>query len=384
MGNNIWNIIKKECDRFFGDRRMVIKVIIAPALLIFALYTAMGWGLNSSATIDQDHTALCYVENLPDSFAPIMDSIYLETIPVTDPETAKGYITDEKADLLILFPADFDTAIAAAAQGGQVPNIQVYYNTGSLRSQTAYAAFSAVTAEYESTIANVMDINRGVEDADLAESSSYFMSFLPMLIISLLCSGCGNIAPESIAGEKERGTIATLLVTPVSRTAIAIGKIVSLSLFALLAGISSFIGIMLSLPQLMGEEGANLGLGMYGIGDYACLLLVITTTVLLMISVVSVLSAHAKSVKEATSSSIYLFMISIVSGLMPMLSVELAGRIWRFVPVLNSVLCLSDIFHLRYTLTDIFITCGANLLLMCGFVVLLSKMFNSEKAMFNK
>jgi sodium transport system permease protein len=343
----------------------------------------MGTGLNSSAALDEDHTALCYVENLPESFAPILDSIYFDTTPVTDLEAAKEAIAENYVHLLILFPADFDSAIAAAVQGGEIPNIQVYYNSGDLRSQMAYNAFNAVAAEYESTITNVMDINRDTEDVDLAKTASYYMTMLPMLVIMLLCNGCGSVAPESIAGEKERGTIATILVTPVSRTAIAIGKIASLSLFALLAGLSSFIGVMLSLPKMMGQ-GAGLGLDMYSISDYICLLLVIATTVLLLISIVSVLSAHAKSVKEAAASAGYLNMLSFAAGITQFFSIEFAGSVWRCVPILNSVLSLSDIFQLRYSYTDIIITCGTNLVLMAGFVILLSKMFNSEKAMFNK
>jgi ABC-type Na+ efflux pump permease subunit len=58
---------------------------------------------------------------------------------------------------------------------------------------------------------------------------------LPFLILSFLFSGCLAVTPESIAGEKERGTIATLLVTPIKRRELAIGKIISLSILATLA-----------------------------------------------------------------------------------------------------------------------------------------------------
>ncbi|MFQ7035420.1 MAG: ABC transporter permease subunit [Candidatus Borkfalkia sp.] len=51
-----------------------------------------------------------------------------------------------------------------------------------------------------------------------------------------------GIAPESIAGEKERGTIATLLVTPIKRSELVVGKVLSLSALSSLSAISSFIG----------------------------------------------------------------------------------------------------------------------------------------------
>ena len=65
---------------------------------------------------------------------------------------------------------------------------------------------------------------------------------MPLLILVFLFSGCMAIAPESIAGEKERGTIATILVTPIRRSELALGKIFSLSIIALLSGLSSTVG----------------------------------------------------------------------------------------------------------------------------------------------
>lgn len=75
---------------------------------------------------------------------------------------------------------------------------------------------------------------------------------LPMLLMIFLFSGCMSVAPEAIAGEKERGTIATILVTPTKHSELAVGKIFALSIIALLSGASSTLGTILSLPKLMG------------------------------------------------------------------------------------------------------------------------------------
>ena len=80
------------------------------------------------------------------------------------------------------------------------------------------------------------------------------------------------MAPESIAGEKERGTIATLLVTPMKRSSLALGKVFSLSIIALLAGCSSFIGTFAALPKMMGGELTGVDSSVYVPMDYAMLL----------------------------------------------------------------------------------------------------------------
>lgn len=78
------------------------------------------------------------------------------------------------------------------------------------------------------------------------------------------------MAPESIAGEKERGTIATLLVTPMRRSSLALGKVFSLSIIALLAGCSSFIGTFAALPKMMGGELTGVDSSVYTPMDLRC------------------------------------------------------------------------------------------------------------------
>src|SRR5690554_8033770 len=99
---------------------------------------------------------------------------------------------------------------------------------------------------------------------------------LPFLLVIFLFSGVMQVSIESIAGEKERGTIATILTTPIKRSELAIGKIVSLSLIALVSAFSSFLGLILSIPKLMGSM--DLELQIYGFGEYSLLFLVLAST----------------------------------------------------------------------------------------------------------
>ena len=113
--------------------------------------------------------------------------------------------------------------------------------------------------QYETSLANKLDINAGDSvyyDCATSKDTTgqMFSMMMPLLLMMFLYSGCMSVAPESIAGEKERGTIATLLVTPMKRSSLALGKVFSLSIIALLAGCSSFIGTFAALPKMMGGE----------------------------------------------------------------------------------------------------------------------------------
>ena len=205
----------------------------------------------------------------------------------------------------------------------------------------------------------------------------------PMLVMMMLFTGCISVAPESIAGEKERGTFATMLVTPVKRSHIALGKIAAISVIALLSGACSFLGIMLSLPKLMGGEATGLGIPSYTFGDYALLFGVVISTVLVMVSLVSVVSAFAKSVKEASGYVGPLTAIVALLGISTMFAENAPVGLF-FIPLLNSAIAMGEVFSFAVNPLHAVVTLLVNLGGSAVLCFLLTKMFDSEKIIFGK
>ena len=240
---------------------------------------------------------------------------------------------------------------------------------------------------YEAVLSNKFDINSGDKTYDMAsdkdETGQIFAMMLPMLMMMFLYSGCMAIAPESIAGEKERGTIATLLVTPMKRSQLAVGKIISLGVIGLLSGLSSFLGTMLSLPNLMGGASDTMNASVYQVSDYVVLLLVILTTVLVMVAAMSIISAFAKSVKEAGTSMVPLMIVILLVAVSSMVSSGASKEpYWYLIPFYNSVQCMNGIFSFTYAPVDIVITVVSNLVYTFLLAAGLAKIFDSEKIMY--
>lgn len=221
------------------------------------------------------------------------------------------------------------------------------------------------------------------EDNEFQELGDVLGNLIPMLIIMLLFSGCMAVAPTSIAGEKERGTIATLLVTPLKRYELAAGKIISLSCFALLSGLSSFIGIILSLPKMLQGDDISLPDNIYASSDYLVILLVIVSTVLFIISAISILSALAKDVKSATTMVLPLMLFIMLSSLTPMMGTAHNPALF-LIPVYNSAQCMASVFSFNLQLLPLLITLVSNCCYAALAVWILTKMFNNEKVMFGK
>jgi sodium transport system permease protein len=211
-----------------------------------------------------------------------------------------------------------------------------------------------------------------------------FSSLLPMLTIMFLFSGAMSIGPESIAGEKERGTIATLLVTPVKRSHIAIGKVLSLSVLSLMSSLSSFIGIIVSLPKMLAYE--NLDVSIYGVGDYLMLLLVLFSTVFVIVGIISILSAYAKNLKEAGTLITLIYLVVIIVSITSFFSQGAQNNsLLYLIPIYNSVQTMTAILSFDpAVVTYLLITFASNLLYTIIFIFILNQMFESERIMFAK
>lgn len=391
MKSDLLTIIKKELARFFGDKRMVVAVIM-PGVLIYVMYTFMGSGMSEMYTTDENYVCDVSVVNMPQSMAFLedIDGLDISVIKEADADAVKDAIRDDESDLLMVFPEDFDTAIMTydvMTAIDMAPNIEIYYNSASVESSQAYSAIEDILNQFEQSMANKFDICRGEAEYDLAtdeDMSAMFVSMLmPMLILMMLFSGCMSVSAESIAGEKERGTIATLLVTPMKRRDLALGKMISLSMIGLISGLSSFIGIMLSLPNLMSGSGLdNMKFG-YTAGDYLVLLLVIIATTLVIVGAISIVSAFAKSVKEATSMCTPLMLAVTLTGVTNMMSNGMPEEaFWYLIPIYNTVQCMNGVFSMDYQMLPVVITVVANMVYAGVFVVILTKMFDSERIMY--
>lgn len=385
--NNILTIIKKELRRFFTDKRMLISFIL-PGLIIYILYSVMGSFMGDAFTPSEEYTYNVIIEDMPNEYKAILDNSEYEINYVesnSNIESIKQEIADKNIDLYITFEDDFSDKLAS----GATPNVSIYYNSSSPESTEIYtytytSLLTLATNVSYNFLVN-MDNNLSYDVATSEDISAMIITMmLPFLLLTFLFTGCVSIATESIAGEKERGTIATLLVTPTKRSHIAIGKIIALSIAALVSATCSFLGVMLSLPKLISVGGeAGITLDMYNFTTYVSIFGVILVTVILFTTLLSIVSTLAKTLKEASqwSSVLMIFIMMFgVSSLMGMGQIPNNPLVY-LIPVYNSVQCMSAIFAMSFNGLNFIITILANIIYISIGIYVLAKMFNSEKIM---
>lgn len=380
-------VFKKELLRFFKDKRMIVGTLILPGLLIYLVYSFMGDGMRGLIG-GEERTPTAYVQDLPEQLAEGFSAVFDVTeIGADGAESAKEAVKNAQTDIFVVFPEGFWSSIMNPT--GDVPNVEIYFNAAESNSSSAYSAAVALLDALESSLSNRFDVNNPASGGiyDLSDerdvTSMIFSMLMPMLMMIFIFTGAMSVAPESIAGEKERGTFATLLVTPVSRAGVAVGKIFALSIISVLCGLSSFIGIMLSLPKMMG--GADVSANIYSVGDYFALFGIVVSSVLLIVAMISVISAFAKSVKEASAYVTPLMIVVVLLSVTCMFTDGAPASVWPYlIPLYNSVQAINAVFSFTAVALNLAVGMIANLVYTALLVWLLTAMFRSEKIMFRR
>ena len=376
----IWTIAKKEFARFFKDKRMLMALFF-PGIMIYIIYSFLGGTLVPALNPSEDYTYRVCVVNAPSWLTDdALSAIGKFDLQASETELADGErkVKDGELDAYLVFPNDF----VLGGVNGRLNEVKLYTNSADTESAMAGQLLTAALASAQYGAPNFLLVPQDV--ATEGDLSAMMVSMIgPMLILAMLMTGCVAVAPESSAGEKERGTFATMLITPVKRGYIAAGKVLSLSLISLLSGLCSCAGVVLSLPKLLGEDTISLSALGYGFAEYASLLGIVLSSVLLMVALVSMLSAWAKSIKEATAMispvMIIVLLVGIGSSFLPM-------NEWYFfcIPLLNSAAALGSVFSMATQPLFVVITVLTNLAVAGVLMWVLSRMFCSEKIMFTK
>lgn len=392
-------IYKKELARIFKDKKMVFSVFLLPVLIMVGIMALVGNLAERQVEDIKSHESIVYMINEPESFQAFLEAadLHLDVKSVETKEERENVMESLKngeADLMIEFPEYFDSMIQNYQQGDEVPQIKTYYNPSEDYSSSAYEVISNQALEaYRQVLLSqrVADMNglqiftvnsdnkeMIVQDDQKAGGKTLGM-MLPYFITILLFAGAMGIGTDMIAGEKERGTMASLLVTPVKRKSIVLGKVFALMT---ISGISSIIYIVVmgvTFPKIMGgDSGLDIEITPEQIVMIGVLLVAIA---FLYSAIVILISVFARDLKEASTYITPAYMIVLVIGLMTMFTTSEPDMKDYLIPFYNTALTLKGILMSEVTMTQYGVTLVMTLVLGGMLTALIAKAFESEKVM---
>lgn len=398
-------ILSKELKRVFGDKKMVFSLFILPIILIAGIYGMMFFLVDKQKSSINEHVSEVFVQNMPDNFSELMSKhteCNINVIPAGESaDTYKDKLLDGTYDLVVVFPENFYDNFKNADATSALPDIKTFYNPSEDNSGEARTRFTETyLEEYKQLLLNerfgslnyAMVFSVDADNPDMIvqddgkATGKILGTIIPYLITILIFGGAMGLGVDTIAGEKERGTIANLLISPIKRVDIIMGKIAALAIVSVLSAgvyVISFIGsaVVLSKKSGMGEMFSRLSLNFTSLQIVQFVVLLLGL-VLLYVGIIGFVSLMAKNIKEAQSFIMPVYIIVMFAGMITMYSGDVTSGSYM-IPVYNTSAAFKGIFERTITmnqyLTSTIITYAFAGVMVC----LMAKAMNSEKIMLN-
>ena len=399
--SGIRQIFGKELARIFRDKKMIFSVFLLPVIIMIAILSIINVLASNMENNIESHISNVYMMNEPESFQQILENSGVKcniTAIDTDAQMkdAKAEILSGDADLIVEFPENLEQAVAGYQEGDQIPQIKTYQNPSEEYSTQAADNLAQVLETYRQTLLSqrvgdmeslvVFQVNADndemyIQDEEKASGRAIGM-MLPYFITILLFAGAMGIGTDMIAGEKERGTMASLLVSQIKRSSIVLGKVFSLMVISGLSSLIYVAAMVVCAPMMMDSFGGagdlNIQLSIRQILMLAFLLVAIS---FLYSSIIALFSVFAKSVKEASTYVMPAYMLILVIGLVTMFNFGETDSSSYMIPLYNTALTLQGILTQETTLAQYAVTLVETLVIGGVLTGVIVKAFESEKVM---
>lgn len=386
------------------DRRVIIGVFVMPAIVLVLMFQMFG-AIGKSITSSVKETSLGIMTGTGDNQfveqlrvaakAPIKEgekeAFRPKIVEVKDEAEARSLVEKGKVKYVLEFPQDFD----AVAKTGQA-KIRTYYDSGQETSEIAVSGMDSwIQTQNKESLKATLDGARippeamerlKLERVDVAKkggfSGSILVSMLPYLLILFAFLGGMSVVSDLVAGEKERGTMETLLISPISRASVAAGKFLALSLVSFLSVCSIVAGLVFSAVsgigggKMMFPEGAGLTPGVI-----LTIVAVLIPQVLAFAGIMLAISALAKNMREAqTYLGVANFVVVTPAVFSQMIGfTDAAQSLWvKLTPVLNTALVIRNALLNKPDQSLIVCTILSSLALAAIGYVLTIRMFQKE------
>lgn len=378
---DIITIAKRELKTIFTNKTMIASVIIVPFLLMF-FCMSLGPMIAAENINAESFTTNGYVVNAPDIFIEAFDEVGLTVADVSEVNSIKEAIADGKIDLLVVFPENF----ILTTDPEELCNVEMWYNSSNMDSSYAQQFVMGILDSVR-PVTFTLNIENP-ESYDLGPELDVFKEMMKIFIptYSIYCIGLAGmtISAASIAGEKENGFMNLVLISPAKRRNIAFGKSASLFITNACTAIIVMLGILAStIVYKISEVEFNLN---YSILDYFIMFAVSLSGAFVITSLLLIISAFAKTAKEANSRCTFILLAVMLIGLIAGLPagtdiVNSISEYYQLIPVVNSILILGDVVNSDINLINILIASVINLAVSAVLTLFASKLFDNEKVM---
>lgn len=389
-------VYRKELRDMLRDKRTIRSMVIIPMVAFPLMFLGIGYiGARSARNLHRE-TSIVMIQGGQGSpklvaalrkFAPIQIVAYKDD--------AAQEVSNKQIQALLDIPAGFDAAIAS----GHPEKVSIGYYESDEKSELANTRLQKFFGHYKEQIARAALVARGLPPSILEPftvdakniappakvGAAVFGGLIPYLIIIFCFTGAMYPAMDATAGEKERGTMETILSSPVSRTDLVIGKFFMVVTTSVVTAVLSLLSLGLSFTYfkstLMAASGSSVQMTVDPRSVVAVMVLILPLAVLFA-AVLLAVGLLAKSYREAqtyVSPLVFIVIAPAIIGTIP--GIELNSKT-EFIPILNTCMVSKEIISGTYNWGHMALIFGMTCVYAAIGIAAAVHMFNREDVLF--
>jgi sodium transport system permease protein len=390
-------VYRKELTEWLRDRRTLISTVLVPLLafpILMVGITALATIMIGNAEKEVPRVMIVGGSDSPQLLEALQKNDQIKVVPYAD--NWKDQISNKEIRAAVEIPKGFQAALA----GGTAPPVNIYFYRGELKSgfgadhlQKAVEAYRDAVVKDRLSAKNLptsvltpFEIKQDNVAPPEKVGGAGVGGFIGYAVILLCMTGAMYPAIDLTAGEKERGTIETVLSSPISRLDLVVGKFLLVFSASLASAILSVTSMgtsfaILGHTHLMATANGPMELNL-GLVSVVAVFFMALPLAFLFSAVLMTIASFAKTYKEAQSyltPMTFLVVIPAVASVMP--GVELNSKL-ALIPVLNTSLVCKEIITGTYHWGSILMIFCSTCVYAAAALFLAVKMFQREDVLF--
>ncbi len=259
-------------------------------------------------------------ENAP-NLIKFLEQQNVDIVPAPDDPEAAVIAGD--INVAVIIPEEYSEDYSA----GETANIQLVFDSTRQSAAADISRAENLLEGYSNYIGLLRLSMRGVspevirvlqiEEVDTATPQSQaliFLSMLPYFIIFAIFNGASPVITDATAGERERGSLEPLLINPLPRGWVAVGKMLAAMPFAMINLFITLAGFAAIFQFLPIEKFLGVQIG-FNIGTLTSVFLICLPIVVLACAIQTLIASYAKTTKEAGTYLPFIGLIPSLPGL---------------------------------------------------------------------
>ena len=401
----MFEVYKKELKELLRDKKTLMFVVALPVLIFPIIFAVMAF-ISSQAALEADQKVNTYVIINGDYAQEFTDKVfyhksfelYKGSKTFNTIEELKAGVTAGDIDMGIYLPSNAEDTL----NSGEQSKWEVVFNDAK-SINFLFDRVKELAQEYSDVLQAKKLKSFGIEEsthkailtpievvkvdtADKRENlGEKIGGFLPYLLIPLVLMGATYPAIDLGAGEKERGTLETLLLTPITRTELVLGKFITLlttsiaSTTITVVSMGCWVAVALAFADL---DFIKTAFSTLAVTDLLMIFVLLLPLAAIFSSLALAISIYARTFKEAQNYMAPLSMgvfFPIIISIMP--NMELTAKT-AFIPVTNVALAIKDIIKGTVDYTFVGLIFLATALIAGALLAFCVKWFNREDVLF--